>query len=105
MIRYFAGWVFPADAVSQTIFFVASAYRRKATAGVWRCNKPVPRIDPGQLRRRLQPDRTPGIGRPLECRVVMHDHDAVAGEMDIELEAVGAEGEAVIESHERVLGP
>ena len=35
----------------------------------------------------------------------MHDHDAVAGEMNIELEAVGAEGEAVIESHESVLGP
>ena len=35
----------------------------------------------------------------------MHDHDAVAGEMDVELETVGAEGEAVIEGREGVLGP
>ena len=35
----------------------------------------------------------------------MDDHDAVAGEMDVELETVGAEGQAVIEGRERVLGP
>ena len=91
---------------------VASAFRWKAIslpaeAGshIWRWNKPVPRIDPGELSRRLQPDRTAGIGRALEGRIVMHHHDAVAGEMDIELEPVGAESEAVIESHESVLGP
>ena len=35
----------------------------------------------------------------------MDDNDAVTGEMDVELETVGAKGEAVIESRERVLGP
>ena len=35
----------------------------------------------------------------------MDDHDAVAGEMNVELETVGAEGKAVIEGRKGVLGP
>ena len=36
---------------------------------------------------------------------MVDDHDAVAGEMDVELETVGAERKAVIEGREGVLGP
>jgi hypothetical protein len=35
----------------------------------------------------------------------VHDDDAVAGEMDVELETVGAEAEPVIEGREGVLRP
>ena len=42
------------------------------------------------------------VGRAIERPVVMHDHDAVAREPDVELEAVGAEGEPVLERRQRI---
>ena len=36
---------------------------------------------------------------------MMHDDDAVAGQMDVELETIGAERQAVIERRDRVLRP
>ena len=48
-------------------------------------------------------DEAGAAGRPIERVVVVHDDDAVAGEVDVELEAVGAEREAVIERGDRVL--
>ena len=40
------------------------------------------------------------VGRALERRVVVHDDDVVARQVDVELEAVGAERQAVIERRE-----
>ena len=36
---------------------------------------------------------------------MMHDDDAVAGQMDVELETIGAERQAVIERRDRLLRP
>ena len=80
---------------------VASGFSRKI-----RCRpKPIPGIRCRQLRRRLQTNRPLPVRRAFQGRIVVHDDDAVAGEMHVELETVGAEGEAVIEGREGVLRP
>ena len=45
------------------------------------------------------------VRRALQRRVVMHDDDAVARQVHVELEAVGAERQAVVERRDRVLRP
>ena len=49
--------------------------------------------------------RTAAVGRALQGRVVVHDDDAVAREVHVELEPVRAEGQAVIEGEQGVLRP
>ena len=44
------------------------------------------------------------VGRPVERRVVHHDRHAVGGQLDVELDHVGAERVRVAERLERVLG-
>ena len=53
--------------------------------------EPITRIDAGELIRRARCQRTCRISRSIEGIVMMHHHDAVAREMDIELDAIGAE--------------
>ena len=50
----------------------------------------VARIHARQFAGREIGDRAPGIRRALKRRIVVHDDDAVAREVDVELEAVGA---------------
>ena len=63
------------------------------------------RIDTRELIRRQRCDRSRRIRRPLECRVVMNDHNPVARQPDVELETIGPERETVIERRNRILGP
>ena len=49
-------------------------------------------------------DRPAPVRRPLQRRVVVDDDHAVARQVDVELEPVGAERQAVIEGREGVLG-
>jgi hypothetical protein len=67
--------------------------------------EPVRRIDTRELIRRQRCDRSRRIRRPLECRVVMNDHNPVARQPDVELETIGPERETVIERRNRILGP
>ena len=62
-------------------------------------------IDPRQFIRRAIGNRAGIAGRALERIVVMHDDHAVARQVHVELEAVGAAGQAVVERDQRVLGP
>ena len=62
-------------------------------------------IDARELIRGARGDRSVRVRRALERVVVVHDDDAVAREVDVELETVGAERQSVIERHHRVLGP
>ena len=61
-------------------------------------------IDTRQLGRVTGVDAAPGVCRAIERRVVMDDDDAVARQVHVELEAVGAERQAVVERRDRVLG-
>ena len=65
----------------------------------------VSRIQPAQLIGGQRGERPSTVGRALQCRIVVHDDDAVAREVDVELDAVGAEREPVIERQQRVLRP
>ena len=67
--------------------------------------EPVPRVDTGELVGRERGNRPAGAGRTLEHVVVMHNDDAVARKVNVELEAVRSEGEAVIERRDRVFRP
>ena len=58
-----------------------------------------------QLRDGQRLERARAIRRPLQRVVVMDDDNPVAREVHVELEAVGAEREPVLEGRERVLGP
>ena len=60
---------------------------------------------PRQVGGRPRPDRPGRVRRPIERVIVVHDDDAVAREVDIELETVGAEGQPVIERRQRVFRP
>ncbi len=55
------------------------------------------RIDAREFRGRQRADGSGSIRRPVECRVVNDDGNAVGGEMDVDLEAVGAERHAVVD--------
>jgi hypothetical protein len=80
------------------MLFVPSGFSREGA-------EPIPGVGRRQLRRSLQTNRALSVRRALERRIVVNDDDAVAGEMDVELETVGAEGEPVIERGQRVLRP
>ena len=62
-------------------------------------------IDALQLRGGQPLQRTGAICRAFEGGVVVHHDHAVARQLDVELEAIGTEREAVLEGRERVLGP
>ena len=47
-------------------------------------------------------DRSRGARRPVQLPVVMHDRHTIAREMHIELQAVGAGGEAAVERGDRI---
>ena len=63
------------------------------------------RVDPRQLGRRPRRDRPGRVGRAIERRVVADDDFAVGRQVDVELEAVGARGQAGVERRDRVFGP
>ena len=75
------------------------------TSGGRQRREPVPGVDAGELFRRSLRDRSSRVRRPLEGRVVVDDDDAVAREVDVELEPIGAERQAVIERDDGVFGP
>ena len=55
--------------------------------------------------RRSAPRSAAAVRGPIQRRVVVHDDDPVARQMDVELQPVGAERQPVIEGEERVLRP
>ena len=57
-----------------------------------------------QIVRRPLGDRTAQRCRAIERAIVMDDDDAVAGQMHVELETVGAERQAVVECGDGVFG-
>ena len=63
-----------------------------------RRNAGTPQLIRGAIR-----DRAAQRRRPIQGPIVMHDDHAVAREVDVELEAVGAEREAVVERGDRIL--
>ena len=64
----------------------------------------IPRVRPRELVRRTLDEGPREVGRPCKRAVVVHDDDAVAREVDVELKTVGAQREATVEGHQRVLG-
>ena len=66
--------------------------------------KTAPGVCPRQLVGRALHDRAREIRGAVERRIVMDHDDGVAREMDVQLEAVGAEREAVVEGRTCVLG-
>jgi hypothetical protein len=55
-----------------------------------------------QVRGRPLGYRTVQICGPLEGSVVMHDHDAIASEVNVELQAISAERQSIVERGKRV---
>ena len=60
-------------------------------------------VDVRQIISREIADRAGVIGRAIERLVVDHDRDAIGRQLHVELQAVSAEGETVVECHHRVL--
>ena len=67
--------------------------------------EPVARVDRGEFVGRPLRERTARVGRAIEQRIVVDDDDAVAREVDVELEPVSAKREAIVERGQGVLGP
>ena len=62
-------------------------------------------IDARELVRGARGERSARVGRPIERVVVMHDDHAVARQVDVELQTIGAERQPMVERHHRVLRP
>ena len=62
-------------------------------------------VDALQFSRRAARDGPPCVGRALERIVVVDHYDAVAGQVDIELEAIRTKRETVVEPCDGVLRP
>ena len=62
-----------------------------------RAREAIAGVDARQLVGRERSTPPAEVRRPVERRVVMHDDDAVPRQADVELEAVGAERQAVVE--------
>ncbi len=65
----------------------------------------VPGIDARELIRASRGDRPVRVRRALERVVVMNDDDAVARQMNVELDTVGAERQPMVERRHRILRP
>ena len=59
--------------------------------------EPEARVYLRQLVRGQGTEPAPAIRRPLERRIMVHDHHTVARQVHVEFQAVGAERETVIE--------
>jgi hypothetical protein len=55
-----------------------------------------------QVRSRPLGDRTVQVCGPFEGPVVMHDHDAIAREVNVELQAIRAERQSIVERGKRI---
>ena len=64
----------------------------------------VPGVQRRELGSRPRRERAVSVGRPLQRGIVMHHDNAVARQVHIELDTVGAERETVIECKDCVLG-
>ena len=64
----------------------------------------MPRVETRQVVGRVIGDTAAAVRRALQRQIVMNHDNTVAGELNVEFEAVCAERETVIERFKRVFG-
>ena len=81
-----------------------NALASKRRVGVFRAaTEMITGVGPRKLVGGPVRDRAGEVRRPLQCPVVVDDDDAIAREVNVELQTLGAERQAAVEGRDRIL--